>query len=280
MTAVDECFLLNTKNNVTYECNKWLYDESQMKTTIITEYGFVCKKNYYFELLYTIEQIGNIIGAIIFSFAANKIGKRLVLLFILTFTSFLGIMQFFIKQIYAYTAIGFLINSLVSGLDTVIFPLTFETIKANQRTRYGMTMSYIWVIIFTCLSPLAYIIKRWRELRLAIFIVLSVLSILSCIIVQESAMWLISKGEFNKACVVIKKIAKINRLDEDENFKEEFVEIKNKLLNLNRMQKEKSELQTESANTNIFYEIFKQKRFLFYLVIMVFSWFVRDKKSL
>ena len=273
---MDKCNVINTTSNFSNECNKWVYDKSQMKSTIITEYDFVCKKNYHFELLYTIEQAGYIVGTIIFSLIANKIGKKIVLINILICMSVLGILQYWIKLYYLYTAVGFLINSLASGVDAVAFPLMFETIKTSQRTRYGMAVSYIWVILFTGLSPLAYLIKSWRELRLTIFIVITVLAISSCFIVEESIMWLISKGEFDKASRVIKKIANINRLYNNENFKEEFSKIKqvfNQLWNFNETKRLKSKIQT--VDINIFKEIFKEKTFFIYLLLVVFSWFVK-----
>ena len=130
--------------------------------------------------------------------------------------------------------------------------------------------------MFTGLSPLAYLIKSWRELRLTIFIVITVLAISSCFIVEESIMWLISKGEFDKASRVIKKIANINRLYNNENFKEEFSKIKqvfNQLWNFNETKRLKSKIQT--VDINIFKEIFKEKTFFIYLLLVVFSWFVK-----
>jgi MFS family permease len=245
-----------------------------MKSTIITEYDFVCKKSYHFELLYTIEQSGYIVGTIVFSLIANKIGKKIALIYILFCMSVLGILQYWIKLYYLYTAVGFFINSLAAGVDTVAFPLMFETIKTSQRTRYGMAVSYIWVILFTGLSPLAYLIKTWRELRLAVFIFITILAFSSCFIVEESIMWLISKGEFDKASHVIIKIAKINQLYNTEKFKEEFSIIKqnfNQLWKFNETKRLK--LKIQKVKINIFKEIIKEKIFFIYFLLVVFSWF-------
>ena len=247
-----------------------------MKSTIITEYDFVCEKNYYFELLYTIEQIGSIIGAIVFSLFANKFGKKPIYLLILTGMSILGGIQYFMKNFYIYTSIGFFINSLAAGLDAVLFPLMFETIKASQRTKYGMAMSYIWVILFTLLAPLAYFIKTWRELRLTIFVFITVFALFSWLFIQESITWLISLGKFKEAKRVIKRIAKINRLHNDELFKNEFekiCQVFEQLSKFKEVQKQKnSHSNILSGNINIFEEIFKEKKFFLYLILIVFSW--------
>jgi OCT family organic cation transporter-like MFS transporter 4/5 len=265
------CTLLNTTSNITYGCTKWTYNESQMKSTIITEYDFVCKKNYRFELIYTIEQTGYIFGAIVFSLMATKFGKRPVYLFILVAMSILGFIQYWIKDIYVYMAIGFFINAIASGIDTVCMPIAFEMIKASERTRYGMFMSYIWVVLFTGLAPLAYLVKTWRELRLIVFLIIAVLAIMNCLIMQESITWLISSGRLDEVKVVIKRIAKINRLNNDKKFKENFSNLNSVFKQLSKFN-EKNKMENNLGDVNIFEEIFKHKKFLFYLFLMVLSW--------
>jgi hypothetical protein len=87
-------------------------------------------------------------------------------------------------------------------------------------------------------------------------------------------MWLISKGEFDKASHVIIKIAKINQLYNTEKFKEEFSVIKqnfNQLWKFNETKRLK--LKIQKVKINIFKEIIKEKKFFIYLLLVVFSWF-------
>lgn len=62
------------------------------------------------------------------------------------------------------------------------------------------------------LSPLAYIIKSWREIRLVIFATLAVLSIFSSMLVQESVRWLISMSRLHESVKVLDRIAIFNRM--------------------------------------------------------------------
>ena len=62
------------------------------------------------------------------------------------------------------------------------------------------------------MSPLAYFVKLWREIRLIIFATLAVLSIFSSFLVQESIRWLISISRLESSLKVIDRVAVFNRL--------------------------------------------------------------------
>jgi hypothetical protein len=69
----DECtyeviaIKINSPNeSSTYDCNKWIYDQTVMKSTKISEFDLICKKNYVFETAYSVEQLGYVVGTLIF----------------------------------------------------------------------------------------------------------------------------------------------------------------------------------------------------------------------
>lgn len=103
-------FSLRTKQIV--KCTQWIYDRSQLRSTIVTEFDLVCDRNYYFELAYTIEQIGYILGTLVFSYLADIIGRKAVFIGVIIGMSALGIAQYFVKDFLYYFIFGFFINSL------------------------------------------------------------------------------------------------------------------------------------------------------------------------
>ena len=208
-----ECSALDIYTNQTIKCTKWIYDDSQMKSTIITEYNFVCEKNYHFELAYSLEQIGYIVGTLIFSFIADLAGRKPVLVSVLISMSILGLIQQYVYNFVAYMIIGFIINSLACGLEAVCVTLVLEMFSTTKRTLFGIGIEVVWVVVLAAMSPLAYFIKTWREIRLAIFIVLSLLAVCSFWLVQESIRWLISMSQINKAKLIINYISAYNKLD-------------------------------------------------------------------
>jgi MFS family permease len=208
-----ECSALDINTNQTIKCTKWIYDDSQMKSTIITEYNFVCEKNYHFELAYALEQIGYIVGTLVFSFIADLVGRKPVLVSVLIAMSILGLIQQYIYNFVAYMIIGFIINSLACGLEAVCVTLVLEMFSTSKRTLFGIGIEVVWVLILAAMSPLAYFIRTWREIRLAIFAVLSLLAVCSFWLVQESIRWLISMSQINKAKLIINYISAYNKLD-------------------------------------------------------------------
>jgi OCT family organic cation transporter-like MFS transporter 4/5 len=208
-----ECSALDKTTNETIKCTKWIYDQSQMKNTIITEFDFVCDKNYHFELAYSLEQIGYIVGTLIFSFIADLVGRKPVLVTVLIAMSILGLVQQYVYNFVAYMVIGFVINSLACGLEAVCVTLVLEMFSTSKRTLFGIGIEVVWVVVLAAMSPLAYFIRTWREIRLAIFIVLTLLAVCSFWLVQESIRWLISMSELNKAKQIINYISSYNRLN-------------------------------------------------------------------
>ena len=209
-----ECSAIDLYTNKTVKCTKWLYNESQMRSTIITDFDFVCDKNYYFEVGYSLEQVGYIVGTLIFSYIADIVGRRPVLIGTLVSMCVLGFLQYlFISSFTVYIVFGFVINSLACGLEAVCVTLVLEMFTTSKRTLFGIGIEVVWVIVLAAMAPLAYVIKAWKEIRLVIFVLLSALTLISPWLAHESVRWLISMGKLEQAENVVDKIVKCNKLD-------------------------------------------------------------------
>ena len=130
-----------------YDCNSWSYDDTFMKETKITEYDFVCDNDYVFETAYSVEQMGYVVGTLIFSIYADRLGRKPVFIFILLIMTILGFIQFFMKNFYAYTAVGFFINIFATGTDSICVTLILELVSTSRRTSFGMGMVVIYFSI-------------------------------------------------------------------------------------------------------------------------------------
>lgn len=210
--SVKNCWAYDPNSNQTVKCTHWKFDKSQMHSTIITEYGFVCDKNYYFEMAYSLEQIGYIVGTLVFSFIADLVGRKPVMVAVLWSMSICGFVQYFVDNFIVYIIVGFVINSLACGLEAVCVTLVLEMFSTSKRTIFGVGIQVVWVIVLASMSPLAYFVKLWREIRLIIFATLAVLSIFSSFLVQESIRWLISISRLDTSLKVIDRVAVFNRL--------------------------------------------------------------------
>ena len=299
--ALDQCSYNTTTNMtdiVTHECQKWNYDKSEMKSTIITEYDFVCYNNSKFEFTYSLEQIGYVVGTLIFSIIADKVGRKPVFICVLASMTFFGLTQYFVTNFYLYMMLGFLINIFASGIDSVSVPLVLEMVNTNRRTAFGIGMEYVWVLILTSLSLLAYLINSWRYLRLTIFLVLGVISISSYWLVQESVTWLISTNRLDKASRVINWVARFNCLTNSKRFQKQkraldesfdklriFNEAKqieslltvkkvDSTVKLSKSGKQcESEIVETKSKKSVFMDIIRHPKYRLYVLIMSLNWF-------
>jgi MFS family permease len=258
-----------------------------MKSTIITEYNFVCDKNYYFEVGYSIEQSGYVFGIVIFSRLADKIGRKPIFTFVLFCMSAIGISQYFVRNFYVFTALGFLLNLFATGIDSVSIPLVIEMFTIKKRSVYGIGLGYVWVIVMVFLAPISYFISTWREIRLFVFGVLGVSAFMSFWLVQESLTWLISVNRLDRASIIIDRFARINQLTNEQKFqkqKQELNEMFEILKNFNKSpilaEKIESNLNlktNEHPRTNAgpsqaeVGQIFRNKTFLLVVLILMFN---------
>lgn len=279
-----KCLAVDTNTNETVKCTHWLYDTSQMISTIVTEYNFVCDKDYYFELAYSVEQVGYVLGTLIFSYLADVIGRKPVMCMVLIGMSVCGLVQHFVTNFFVFMAMGLVINSLACGLEAVCVTLVLEMFSTSKRTFFGIGIEVVWVIVLASMSPLAYFIKKWREIRLVIFLVLSLLSVTSFWLCQESVRWLISMSKIDEAKQIIERITRYNRLDTKKS-ESAFMQ-KRKILSImlrelksyNKQAKEKENnnnttiVNNHRSNDRVM-DIVKNHKFRMYVLIMALNWF-------
>ena len=58
--------------NATKACDSWEYDRSNYKSTIPTEFDWVCENSHYGADVFSVGGFGNVVGTIIFGQLADK----------------------------------------------------------------------------------------------------------------------------------------------------------------------------------------------------------------
>ncbi len=135
----------------------------------------------------------------------------------------------------------------------------------SRRTFFGMSIEVIWVVLLATLSPIAYFIKQWRELRLFIFISISVLAILSFFLLQESIRWLISVEQIKKAERIVNRIIKYNRIDKTEEFMKSKAELQQIFKGLDAYSKDQKDLKNKVHEI----KVRKLNRFLLFIGVLI-----------
>ncbi|XP_074646336.1 organic cation transporter protein-like isoform X3 [Tubulanus polymorphus] len=84
-----------------------------------------------------------------------------------------------------------------------------ELFPKNLRTFAGQIMFVWWSIGLMLLDLMAYFIRNWRHLQLAVAI-MPVITIIDIWLIPESVPWLLSKGKVEQAEEIVKKAAAFN----------------------------------------------------------------------
>lgn len=95
--------------------------------------------------------------------------------------------------------------------------IVLEYVGLKWRTFVANMSIAIFFTLAACLLPwIAFFLANWRHIALAISIPLA-LAIFTPWLVPESARWLVSQGQIEKAIEIMKKIGKINGNEVPEN---------------------------------------------------------------
>ncbi|CAG5901699.1 unnamed protein product [Menidia menidia] len=194
--------------------NGWVYDQSQFSSTTASEWDLVCGDKHLNQALATYFFLGVTFGAIVFGQLSDKFGRKSMLLVALVATTVLGAASAFSTSYVMFAVSRTLCGMALSGLSIIGVVLGIEWTDIKHRTFTGTIMSLSWSVGNMLLALLAYFIRDWRHLTLAVTAP-CIISIISWWWLPESARWLLVNGKTEKAKKYLVECAKINRKDEN-----------------------------------------------------------------
>ncbi|CAJ1052327.1 solute carrier family 22 member 7-like [Xyrichtys novacula] len=200
----------SSEDALTVQCqNGWVYDHSNFKTTLATEWDLVCSRKGMNKATATIFFIGVMIGAPLFGFLSDRFGRRPLLL-----VSYLSSMTFAVLSAFSTSYVMFVImrfftGMALAGISIISIVLNVEWFDVKHRTFSGIIISLDWTLGNWLLTGIAYFVNEWRMLILAVTSPL-IVSIIAWRWLPESARWLLANGKAEAAHQYIMKCAEIN----------------------------------------------------------------------
>ncbi|XP_027874417.1 solute carrier family 22 member 7a [Xiphophorus couchianus] len=203
-----------SRENRTVICpDGWTYDKSQFSSTTASEWDLVCNDKQLNQALATYFFIGVMFGAIVFGQLSDKLGRKSMLLVAIIASTLLGATAA-LSTSYIMFAISRALSGLsLSGLSIIGIVLGIEWTDTKHRTFTGTIMSLSWSAGNMLLALLAYFIRDWRHLTLAVTVPCAV-TIICCWWLPESARWLLANGRTEEAKKYLVQCAKMNRTDQ------------------------------------------------------------------
>uniref|UniRef100_A0A8C5Q4R2 Solute carrier family 22 member 13 n=1 Tax=Leptobrachium leishanense TaxID=445787 RepID=A0A8C5Q4R2_9ANUR len=222
----------------------WLYDTSEQKSTLVTEFDLVCGKREQIDIAQSIFMVGLLIGAVIFGYVGDRPGE----------SSTSGVTLFKIEFPFYDTpslCVIILGNNVYSFLDVVT-----EWVGSPRRAFATVIGHVSFAMGQMILAGVGYAVRNWRLLQI-IGSVPTALLFFYIWVFPESPRWLITKGKYKEAKKVLHRAASMNK----KTFSEEL---------LSQIHEENT-----SKKGNIL-DLFRKRYLRKIALIMGFVWFVNS----
>jgi len=200
---------LSGRTSITTGCTNGYAYEQDMGHTIVMEWNLVCDR---IALLSTVQGSymgGVFVGCIFWGWASDKFGRRLSILVACLIQIISCLAAAASVNYIMFIIFRFFVAFSVSGVFECGFVLVTEIVTPELRTSFGIMTQFPFGIGASLLPLVAYYVKDWVPLQLAISIP-SLLLISYYWYIPESPRWLISENRFQEALDVLKDAAKVN----------------------------------------------------------------------
>ncbi|XP_066295245.1 organic cation transporter protein-like [Branchiostoma lanceolatum] len=200
-------------NRSTSTCEDgWEYDQSRYLSSIVTQYDLVCDRAWLREMAQSIFMAGVGLGGIIFGLISDRFGRHVTLMTCLLLQLTFGVAAAFSPNLGTFAALRFMVGAVSNGAFYSGFVLGIESLGPSKRTTFGMAMCLLPAVGYLILGLMAYYIRDWWLLQLALSLLTLPLLMFRWFI-SESPRWLIVAKKTEKARKAIERIAKVNGVD-------------------------------------------------------------------
>ncbi|XP_046326554.1 organic cation transporter protein-like [Haliotis rufescens] len=230
---LDSCHIYRDDGNSTSEganrtvvgCQKWVFDKSVFESTVSTELSFVCDD----AILATHSQMifmgGYFFGAFAAGALGDKIGRKKALYLCILFLTIGGIILNWAKNFVMFVILRFINGTSTAGVFTTCFVIAMEIVGPSKRVWTGVMVQVFFAIGMTILSGVAYFIRDWHTLELAMAVPVGIFLIYWWVI-PESPRWLMNEYRDEEAEVIIRRAAEVNKVKlPDKLFEQQTTEI-------------------------------------------------------
>ncbi|XP_066270950.1 organic cation transporter protein-like [Branchiostoma lanceolatum] len=196
-------------NRTQIPCDRgYQHDTSEYKSTVVTDWDLVCGDSWKVKLAKSLWMAGLMVGAVVGGHAADRWGRKPVLLVALAVNFVFATASAFSPNYIAFAAYRFLMGATKMVTTLVPFVIGTELVSSDKRGLVGMVIWIYWAVGYILLAGIAYLIRPWMWLQIA-----TTAPFLVCIsfwwIIPESPRWLISRNRHEEAAAIVRKAAEV-----------------------------------------------------------------------
>ncbi|XP_069358958.1 beta-alanine transporter [Maniola hyperantus] len=243
----------------------WVYDMNTYKNTVVIEWNLVCNKDFYPTLGLVLLAVGGIIGNYIFGYLQDTLGRKPSFFIYLAIECVFGVATAFAQNYFIWIIYRFGVGFTVPAIMATPYVLAIELVGPKCRTLCTILSNIAYSLGLILLAGLVYLVRDWRHLALA-----STLPFVCFFLyiwpMPESPRWLLARGQFEKAEVILKNMARINGKSLPANY---MVHLRRKY----ESDKLKQDLEKEKSRKYGILDLFRTPNLRKKTIIITFIWF-------
>uniref|UniRef100_A0A0A1WNN5 Organic cation transporter protein n=1 Tax=Zeugodacus cucurbitae TaxID=28588 RepID=A0A0A1WNN5_ZEUCU len=206
---VNQCPKDGFNHNIRERCNAWVYDDEER--TIVQEWQLTCKENVWkLAFVGTMHFAGLVVGTAISGYLADRFGRKNIFIICSVFMAVTGIAQGLAWDYNSFLIFAFLNAVGTSGVYPLAFIIGVEMVGPSMREMSSIVLNYFYAVGEALVGATAWLLQDWQLLQYALSVP-PLFFIAYYWFVPESVRWLIARNEREKAGVIIKRAAAINK---------------------------------------------------------------------
>ncbi|KXJ28938.1 organic cation transporter protein [Exaiptasia diaphana] len=238
------------------------YDFQGVLTSAVSEWNLICSRSHLKAMTQAVYMAGLLVGSFAFGVISDRFGRRLSIFLSIFLLASCGVASGVADCLSLFALFRFGTGAACAGCLISRYVYCVELVVTKHRTAAGFISNIFVSIGFNLLALLAYLIRDWRHLMLAVS--LPAAPLLVCWwFIPESPRWLIAQNRIDEAHQLLLKFACKNRVKVDEE------ELKLVILEI-----KKAELRQDNTRKYGVLDLVKTRKLRKRTIICCFNWFV------
>lgn len=193
-------------------CNSFIYDHSEIQSSIVTDWDLVCEREWLAKLCQPTFMLGVLIGALVFGDIADRVGRVKIMMLTSLCQFGFGVAVAFSANYYLFVVLRFLLAMVSSGYLVVVFVYVTEFTGIKVRTWTSMHVHAAFAVGIMVVALTGYCVRVWWIYQ----IILSTCTapfLLFCWKFPETPFYLLAKGRYQDAQILLDTIARVNGIE-------------------------------------------------------------------